>query len=111
MKNHIKFENLETELYDLPEVFKNSLQNEVLDIKKLNKTCEKFKKIAKMSCDLEDAEYVLFSKFMGKEFHNLETFIFIDHTGKVVCDMSGREIDLYNMLMECDNLIEAKVYD
>lgn len=110
MKHHVKFENLESELKDLPEVFKNSLQNEVLEIKKLDKETEKFKKVSKKTCDIKDAEYVLFSKFMGDEFHNIETFIFIDHTGNVVCDMSGIETDLYNMLMDCDNLIEAPEY-
>lgn len=34
MNHHIKFENLENELVDLQEVLKNSLQNEVLAIKK-----------------------------------------------------------------------------
>lgn len=110
MKHRIKFENLEDELVDLQEVFKNSLQNEVLAIKKLDKSCEKFQRISDSVCDINKAEYVIFSEFMGKEFHSLETFIFVDSTGNMVCNLSGREIDLYNMLKECDNLIETPEY-
>jgi len=111
VKHHIKFENLEEELVDLPEVLKNSLQNEVLAIKKIDKSCEKFKKASDSFCDLNAAEYVIFSKFMGKEYHNLETFIFVDSTGKNVCNLSGREIELYNMIKDCDNLIESEDYE
>ncbi len=111
MKHHIKFANLEEELVDLPEVLKNSLQNEVLAIKKIDKTCEKFKKVSDSFCDLNIAEYVIFSKFMGKEYHNLETFIFVDSTGKSVCNLSGREIELYNMIKDCENLIESEDYE
>jgi len=111
MKNHIKFANLEEELVDLPEVLKNSLQNEVLEIKKIDKSCEKFKNVADDFSDLDSAEYVIFSKFMSKEYHNLETFIFVDSTGKSVCNLSGREIELYNMIKDCENLIEAEDYE
>ncbi len=110
MKHHLKFENLENELVDLQEVLKNSLQNEVLAIKKIDKNCKKFKNAVDSFCDLDLAEYVIFSKFMGKEYHNLETFIFVDGTGKNVCNLSGREIELYNMIKDCNNLIEAKDY-
>ena len=111
MKHHIKFANLEEELVDLPEVLKNSLQSEVLAIKKIDKSCEKFKKSSENFTDLNSAEYVIFSKFMGKEYHNLETFIFVDSTGKSICNLSGREIELYNMIKECENLIETKDYE
>jgi hypothetical protein len=111
MVRHVKFENLEDEFVDLPDVFKNSLQNEVLEIKKLNKQSEKYKHVCKDVCNiLDEAEYVIFSKYMSKEFHNLETFIFVNHTGKVVCNLSGREIDLYNMITDCNNLKETEDY-
>ena len=110
MKHHIKFENLEEELSDLSNVLRNSLQNEVLSIKKIDKNCEKFQRAVEEFYDLDLAEYVIYSKYMGKEYHNLETFIFVDSTGKDVCNLSGREIELYNMIKECDNLIESKDY-
>ena len=105
MKERIKFENLEDELCDLQGILKNSLQHDVLEIRKVDKTCNKFKKLSGVHCDLSDAEYVIFSKFMPKEYHDMETFVFIDSTGNTICNLSGRELDLYNMIKECDNLI------
>jgi len=110
IKRQIKFENLEEELVDLQNILKNSLQNEVLEIRKLDKESDKFKKLLGIHCDLSSVEYVIFSKFMSKEYHELETFVFIDSTGNTVCDLSGRELDLYNMIKECDNLIETPKY-
>jgi hypothetical protein len=110
MVHPVKFENLESEFVDLPEVFKNSLQNEVLEIKKLNKASEKFQHVSKDICNIDKAEYVIFSKFMGKEFHQNETFIFVNHTGKMICNLSGRELDLHNMISDCDNLVESEEY-
>jgi len=108
MGQFIKFENLEEELVDLSDVLKNSLQSEVLSIKKLVKDCDKFKRISKAEPEIEKAEYVIFSKYMNKKFHDSEAFIFVDATGKNVCSLSGREIDLYDMIMDCKNLIEKK---
>ncbi|EDZ61566.1 hypothetical protein SMGD1_2189 [Sulfurimonas gotlandica GD1] len=108
MGEFIKFENLEEELVDLTDVLKNSLQSEVLSIKKLVKSCDKFKKISKTICNLDEAEYVIFSKYMTKQFHQSESYIFVDATGKNVCNVSGRDIDLYDMIMDCENLVEKK---
>lgn len=108
MKQHVKYENLEEELVDLQEVLKNSLQNDVLEIRKIDKSCDKFNNMMGQFCDLSEAEYVVFSKFMAKEYHDLETFIFLDSTGKSICNLSGRDIDLYNMIKECNNLVEVK---
>ncbi len=108
MSEHIKFENLEEELVDLTDVLKNSLQNDVLSIKKLVKSCDKFKHVSEIKSDLNDAEYVIYSKYMNKKYHESEAFIFVNHTGKTVCSVSGREMDLYDMIMDCDNLVEKK---
>jgi hypothetical protein len=45
---------------------------------------------------------------MNKKFHDSEAFIFVDATGKNVCSLSGRDIDLYDMIMDCENLVEKK---
>jgi len=110
MKHHVKFENLEEELVNLQEVLKNSLQNEVLEIRKVDKSCDKFQKIMHKFCNLDAAEYVIFSKYMSNEYHDFETFIFLDSTGKSICNLSGRDLDLHNMIKECDNLVESKDY-
>lgn len=110
MTHHVKFENIETAFVDLPEVFKNSLQNEFLTIKKLNKNSDKYKNVAKNICHIDNAEYVIFSSYMDKEYHQLETFIFVNDTGEIVCNLSGRELDLYNMITDCDKLVETEDY-
>jgi hypothetical protein len=110
IKCHQKFENLEEELTDLQSVLKNSLQKEVLDIKQLNKKSKKFHDVSEQFPLLKDAEYVVYSKFMSKEFHDQESFIFIDKTGHTVCTLSGRDLELYEMLQECQNLRESQGY-
>ena len=110
IRKRVKFENLEEELVDLQDILKNSLQKEVLEIRKIDKSVDKFKKLSDIYCDLTSAEYVIFSKFMPKEYHDLEKFIFIDSTGNTVCNLSGSQLDLYNMIKDCDNLIEASDY-
>ena len=110
IKCNVKFENLEEELHDLQPVLKNSLQKEILTIKELNKDGEKFKNISEKKCDLKNAEYVIFSSYMCKDYHESETFIFVDATGHTVCTISGREMDLYDMLKDCHKLVESKSY-
>jgi len=102
-----KFENLETELVNLPEVLKNSLQKEVLTIKQLNKNGKKFNYVTKNICDLSDAEYVIFSAYMNQDYHESEAFIFVDSTGKQVGSLTGRDLDLYDMIKNCDKLRET----
>lgn len=105
-----KFDNLEEELFELPEVLKNSLQNEVLDIKQLNKESEKFEHSCELFPALRAASYVVYSKFMKKEFHENESFIFVDKKGATLCTLSGRELDLYDMIEKCEKLKENKLF-
>jgi hypothetical protein len=110
LKCHQKFENLEEELADLQDVLLNSLQKEVLDIKQLNKESQKFQTVSQQFPILKEAEYVIYSRFMTKEFHESESFIFVDKTGHSVCTLTGRDLDLYEMIRKCENLIEAQTY-
>mgnify|MGYP006995565928 FL=1 len=110
IKCNVKFENLEEELVDLQSVLKNSLQKEILTIKELNKEGQKFKKALELVGDLKDAEYVIFSTYMFDNYHESETFVFIDATGNKVCAISGREMDLYDMIKDCEKLVETKSY-
>jgi len=102
----VKFENFEEELCDLQEVLKNSIKSEVLTIRSLNKEGGKFKSIVNKFDKLDQAEYVIFSKYMCKDYHESEKFIFVDRKGKTVCTISGRELDLYDMIKKCDKLGE-----
>ncbi len=110
IKCHVKFENLEEELVHLQTVLKNSLQKEILTIKELNKEGEKFKGIVQKLPALQDAIYVVFSSYMCQDYHENESFIFIDATGKNVCTISGREMDLYDMIKDCEKLVESKLH-
>lgn len=100
-----KYENLESELTNLPEVLKTSLQNDVLQIKRVVKECGKFKKLSEDIPELKNAEYVIYSKYMTKEMHESEYFVFIGKTGDTVCRASGKELSLYNMIEDCLNLV------
>lgn len=108
IKCHLKYENLEDELTDLEGVLKNSLQNEVLTIKQLNKGSEKYNFVNENIKDISGAEYVIFSTFMNENYHESEQFVFLDKTGNIVCTISGREMDLYDMIKDCENLVESK---
>lgn len=110
IKKQVKFENIKEELVDLQAIFLAGIQDGVLTIKELNKESEKFKKISAYKEALKNAQYVIFSVYMCKDYHNLEKFIFIDKTGKLVCEVSGTEMDLYDMIKDCEKLIEAKEY-
>ena len=111
LKHSDKFENLEVELFDLQSVLKNSLQNDVLDIKSINHGCEKFMDTSSKFPELKAAKYVIYSKYMTKKFHDSESFIFVNKTGETVCTLSGRDLDLYDMIQKCQNLIESKNYE
>ena len=110
IKHDVKFVNLEDELTELPDVLKNSLQKEVLTIKSLNKDGKKFQSITEKFCNLDNAEYVIFSVYMCEDYHESESFVFIDKKGAQVCTISGRELDLYDMIKDCDNLVEQEKY-
>lgn len=109
-KCNTKFENLEEVLVDLQDIMKNSLQNGILDIKQLNKESEKYKKVISAFPALKSAECVIYSKYMTKEFHESEKFVFVDEVGHTVCTLSGVNLDLYDMIKKCEFLIESKEF-
>lgn len=106
IKCHKKFENLQEELVNLQDVLKNSLQKEILSIKQLDKQSQKFHDVSLKFPVLKTAEYVIFSKYMAKDFHDSESFIFVDEKGASVATISGRDLELYEMIKECEKLRE-----
>ncbi len=96
-----KFIDLESRLPKLQEVLCTSLQNDFLEIKRINRECEKFQKLAENHPELAGSVYVIFSKYIKRENHQNETFVFIGEDGETVCHISGREIALYGMLEGC----------
>ncbi|MBD3797307.1 MAG: hypothetical protein IE887_06130 [Campylobacterales bacterium] len=45
---------------------------------------------------------------MNECYHESEQFVLVDKKGKIVCTISGREMDLYDMIKNCENLVENK---
>lgn len=96
-----KYKNLEEKLPKLWKVLISSLQTDFLEIKKIDKSCEKFQKLTKEHPELKDSVYVIFSKYIKREDHQYETFVFIAEDGETLSHVSGREIALYGMLEGC----------
>jgi len=95
-------------LENLQEVLVNSLKKEILSIKQLDKNSQKFHDVSLKFPVLKTAEYVIFSKYMSKEFHDSESFIFVDEKGSSVVTISGRDLELYDMIKECEKFKEQE---
>jgi len=98
-----KYSNIEIELPKLPEVLLNTIQSDVLEIKSLDKGCVKYIETCSKISELKDAYYVVFSKYIDKENHKYEKFIFLGKEGEELFDVSGAEIELYGLL-SCTDL-------
>jgi len=110
MNKILKYENLEEELPKLAKVLLNTIQSECLEIKSLEKYCDKYKKACKTKPNLCKASYVVYSKFMQKSDHAFERFIFLDKEGEEVCSVSGSEMELYGITHLAENLAFSEEY-
>ena len=106
----LKYENLEKELPKLQKVLLNTIQSECLEIKSLQKDCKKYINACTKIPNLKYAFYVVYSKFITKNNHAFEKFIFLDVDGDEVCSVSGSEMELYGILHSCDNLSLSEDY-
>lgn len=109
MRETKKYANIEEELPKLPVVLLNTIQSDVLEIKKIDKTCEKFLKASSKITELQDAYYVVYSKYIDKENHKYEKFIFLGKDGEELFNLSGLELELYGLLA-CTNLCYTDEY-
>lgn len=98
MREILKYENINEELPKLPEILLNTIQADILEIKKIDKCCKRFNEAMQKVPRLQDAEYVVFSKYIGKENHPYEKFIFLSKEGDEIFDASGTQIELYQLL-------------
>jgi len=98
-----KYENIENELPKLPKVLLNTIKSDVLEIRRVDKTCEKYIKACIKNPELDYAYYVVYSKYIKKSDHNFEKFIFLGEDGAELFDVSGTEMELYGLLA-CTNL-------
>ena len=99
-----KYDNLKEVMPKLQEVLVEAIQSEFLEIKKINKECEKFIATSEQFPELKQAEYVIFSQYIKKNEHKNEIFVFIDAEGGIVRYVTGRDMELYGLLDSCSNL-------
>jgi hypothetical protein len=97
---HIRYGEVQKDLVNLQTLLENSLKEGRLEIAKVNHECEKFQKAVAKHPALEEASYVVFSKYM-MQYHTSEMFVFLDKTGNVVDTACGKEFWLHGMIREC----------
>jgi len=110
MDKILKYENLKDRFPYLQDGLINSIQNELLEIKKIKCTCETFKEACLCHPQLKYADCVIYSPYIDKKNHEYETFIFIDSKGKILEHISGREMELYGMLEAVNELFVNRDY-
>lgn len=103
----IKYTNIESELPNLQSILKNSLQNEVLDIKVVDEDSDKYHFECQNCPLLNKAKYVVFSPHVQKEYRSYEHYVFLDDSGETLCHKSGKDFKLFGMLKPCINLEES----
>jgi len=110
MHNVPKYSNLHELLPELLPVLQDSIQTEMLEIRKIERESEKFKLAKERFPVLKDAAYVIFSKFIKKCDHQYETFIFLDAKGKSITHISGRDLTLYGIIKPCEEFSISEEY-
>ncbi|MDD5401412.1 MAG: hypothetical protein PHQ93_09520 [Sulfurimonas sp.] len=110
MSSIAKYSNIKEELPKLPEVLLNTIQSDVLEIKSVDKTCEKYLETCSNTPGFKDVYYVVYSKYIGKDNHKYEKFIFLGKEGEELFDVSGTEMELYGLL-SCTALNYTQEYE
>lgn len=110
MKRILKYQNLNDRFPHLQDALCDSIQNEFLEIKKINFSCKAYGVACSEHCNLKNACCVIYSPYVDKKNHNYETFIFIDDEGKMVEHISGHKMELYGMLEQINGLLVNSEY-
>jgi hypothetical protein len=105
-----KYDNLKEVMPNLMPVLRDAIQSEFLEIKKIDKKCQKFMTTCKTFPELKTAEYVIFSQHIKKNEHKYEMFVFIDAEGNMVRPITGADMELYGLLGSCTNLHVSREY-
>ncbi len=106
-----KYANIKNELPELQKVLLDAIQSEFLEIQSIEKQCEKYHGACEEIEGLSKAHFVVYSKYIKKEDHRYEKFIFLDEKGHEVCNVSGQQMELYGILTHCLNLELSKEYE
>lgn len=99
-----KYDNLKEVMPNLLPVLVDAIQTDFLEIKRINKECEKYIASCEHFPELKEAHYVIFSHHIKKNEHKNEIFVFIDGEGGIIRHLTGREMELYGLLASCSNL-------
>lgn len=110
MRGIEKYTNLHEVIPNLVPVLVHAIQSEFLEIRRINRECDKFKDACKKFLELQNAEYVIFSQHIKKNEHKYEVFVFIDESGSIVKHMNGHDMELYGLLDSCSNLHLSEEY-
>ena len=110
MKTIDKYSNLDETLPELPKVLKDALQTDFLEVKSVEKTCEKYQTECAAIPMLNKASYVIYSPYIKKADHEHEIFIFVDELGKILCHVGGVEMELYGLIKPCNKLHLSEEY-
>ncbi|MGE4418511.1 MAG: hypothetical protein AB7D38_01610 [Sulfurimonas sp.] len=110
MRDITKYLNIEEELPKLPKVLLNTIQSDVLEIKSIDKGCRKYIDTCSKIPELKDAFYVVYSKYIDRDNHKYEKFIFLGKEGEELFDVSGAEMELHGLLA-CTNLDYTPEYE
>ena len=105
-----KYSNLEEKLPGLQKTLLDSIQGEVLEIKKIRLSCDKFEAICTKFPSLSKAHFVIYSPYVAKSYHAFESFIFLDEVGNDICHVSGKDMALYGLLEPCKDLMLSEEY-
>lgn len=111
MKGIEKYDNLSEVIPKLLPVLREAIQSEFLEIKEINRECEKFIETCERFPDLKNARYVIFSQHIKKNEHKNELFAFIDEEGKIIRHITGRDMELYGLLGSCSNLHVSEEFE
>ena len=110
MPHIVKYENLQDLVPELLNVLQESIQNDLLEIRRINTSVEKFQAVLTRFPQLKDATYVIYSKYIKKCDHQHETFIFVTELGSSITHVSGRDLALYGIIKPCEEFAITKEY-
>ncbi|WP_455756787.1 hypothetical protein [Sulfurimonas sp.] len=104
MNKVLKYENLKDRFPRLQNGLLNSIQSEFLEIKKIKLQCDSYENACNHYPNLKNAYCVIYSPYIDKKDHDYEMFIFIDDQGEILEHISGRDMALYGMLEQVNEL-------
>ncbi len=102
MMKNLKYKDIQERLPALSKPLLDSIQTAFLEIRQVDRSCEKFQSISSQIPELQECKYVVFSRFMKKKDRHAESFVFLGERGETLRHVSGRELELYGLLEGCD---------